>query len=339
MRAFGANKHLKITNPDSIFEFEVAKPTPTGRDILVHVLATSVNPVDVYDRGRTTEGQGPKVTGWDVYGVVDSVGDSVTMFKPGNKVFYAGAYDRKGCDSEYHLVDERIVGQAPQKLTPAESAAMPLTALTAWEALFEQMTIDIDDSKHNKERVILIIGGAGGVGSVATQLAHIAGLKVISTASRPETISWTKQYGANMVVNHHHNLISQVHNLGYRYVDYILELNNLDKHWHEITELIKPSGIVVSITGSSKPIKLSELKTKRVKFAWEWMYAKSFYQTEDMISQHEILNQIADLLDNGKLMSTLNKSLVPINAENLRHAHEIVASKHEIGKVVVEGWQ
>jgi len=340
MKAFGATKHLKISEAESIFEFETAKPQPTGHDILVRVLAISVNPVDVYDRGKKVRKDDlPKVTGWDAYGIVESIGNLVSLFRPGDKVFYAGAYDRPGCDSEFHLVDERIVGNAPSTLSPAEIAAMPLTTLTAWEALFEQMSLNFDEKEQNGKQIILIINGAGGVGSVATQLAKRAGLTVISTASRSETIQWTKQHGADYVVNHRHDLIKQVHALGFQYVDYILELNNLAKHWHEIGELIRPAGTVVSITGSSEPVNLFNLKAKRVKFAWEWMYSKSFYQTDDMISQHEILTKIATLLDNGELVSTLKTTLKPISAANLRQAHKIVESKHEIGKVVIEGWK
>ncbi|MCH5463582.1 zinc-binding alcohol dehydrogenase family protein [Levilactobacillus tujiorum] len=336
MRAIGFTQHLPIENEKSFFEFLEPKPTPTGHDILVKVQATSVNPVDTGVR-RQTSGTlpSPKVIGWDAYGTVVAVGDAVTLFQPGDRVFYAGSFKRPGTDSEYHLVDERIVGHAPTQLSPAKIAAMPLTSLTAWEALFEQLTIASNDPASNSGKTILIINGAGGVGSVATQLAHLAGLTVIATASRPETIAWTKAHGADMVANHRKNLIDEVRTLGYTTVDYILELSNLNQHWQEIVALIKPSGHIASITGSDQPLDLRALKQKRATFAWEWMYTKSFYETADMISQHIILEQIRQLLDNGQLQSTLTQTFTPINASNLRAAHALVESNRMIGKVVL----
>jgi len=336
MKAYGSDKRLPIDNPDSIFEFEVPKPTALGHDILVRVEAISVNPVDVYDRGSNIKkGAGPKVIGWDAFGVVDAIGADVTLFQPGDKVYYAGAYDRPGTNSDFQLVDERLVGNAPTTLSPAEIAAMPLTALTAWESLFEQLAIEPSDHAKNVGKTILIIKGAGGVGSIATQLAHLAGLTVIATASRDASIAWTLAHGADQTVNHRHDLVKQVRELGYHEVDYILELNDLTRHWHEITELIKPDGQIVSTTGSTTPVKLIDLKSKRAKFAWEWMYTKSFYHTATMITQHDILNRVAQLLDSGQLKSTLNTTLSPISAQNLRRAHQIVGSKHAIGKVVI----
>lgn len=252
-------------------------------------------------------------------------------------MFYAGSFIRPGSNSEYQLVDERIVGHAPKELTDEEVAAMPLTSLTAYEALFEQMGLELNSSK-NKGKNILIINGAAGVGSTATQLAHLAGLTVISTASRPDSIAWTKDHGADYVVNHRKNLITQVRKIGYKYVDYILELNDLDGHWKEMCELIKPEGHIVSITENHRPINLRLLTKKKAHFSWEWMYTKSYYHTDDMISQHEILDKIAQMLDNGKLKSTLNKTLSPLNAQNLRKAHKLVESGHMTGKVVVSKW-
>lgn len=336
MRAIGFTQNLPIANEKSFFEFFTPKPTPTGHDILVKVQATSVNPVDTGVR-RGTPGvlTTPKVIGWDAYGTVDAVGDAVSLFQPGDQVFYAGSFKRAGTDSEYHLVDERIVGHAPTSLSPAEAAAMPLTSLTAWEALFEQMPIDFDHPQDNTGKTVLIINGAGGVGSTATQLAHLAGLTVIATASRPETIAWTKAHGADAVVNHRKNLVDEVHALGYATVDYILELSNLNQHWAEIVALIAPSGHIVSITGNDQPIDLRALKQKRATFAWEWMYTKSFFETPDMITQHETLERIRQLLDDGQLTTTLTKTFTPINAANLRAAHTLVEANRMIGKVVL----
>lgn len=336
MKAIGFKKYLPITAEESLIEFEVAKPIAKGYDLLVKVEAVSVNPVDVGVRKASHRIlKEPKIIGWDAVGVVESVGENVTLFRKGEHVFYAGAFKRSGSNSEYQIVDEKIVGHAPKKLTIGQAAAMPLTSLTAWEALFEQLEIDPNDKKNNEKQTILIINGAGGVGSIATQLANWAGLNVIATASRPETIEWVRKFGADEVVNHRQDLVQEVRKLGYRYVDYILELNDLDGHWDEMAEIIKPSGKIASITENKHPVDLRKLTKKRAKFAWEWMYTKSFYQTPDMITQHEILDKISSLLDQEIIKTTLNKTLSPINVANLKRAHKLVESNHMIGKVVV----
>lgn len=339
MKAIGFTKHLSIDNPQSLVDFETAKPTPKGHDLLVNTSAVSVNPVDVGVRksGRAVL-KHPKIIGWDACGIVSEVGEDVTLFKPGDRVFYAGSFVRSGSNSEYQLVDERIVGHAPKSLKDDQAAAMPLTSLTAYEALFEQLELALDKDK-NSGKTILIINGAGGVGSVATQLAHLAGLTVISTASRSESIKWTKEHGADYVVNHREDLVKQVNDLGYKYVDYILELKDIDGHWKDMCKLIKPEGRIASITENHRPINLRLLTNKKAHFSWEWMYTKSYYHTDDMITQHEILDKIAQMLDNGQLKCTLTKSISPLNAKNLREAHKLVESGHMIGKVVVKDWK
>ncbi|MGI1803196.1 zinc-binding alcohol dehydrogenase family protein [Limosilactobacillus reuteri] len=338
MKAIGFSEHLDIKDPKSLFEFETPKPTPKGHDLLVKVNAVSVNPVDV---GVRRSGHGklskPKIIGWDACGIVEKVGSKVSLFSPGDRVYYAGSFKRSGSNSEYQLVDERIVGNAPKSLTDAQAAAMPLTSLTAYEALFEQLSLS-QDKTSNEGKTILIINGAGGVGSVAIQLASNAGLTVIATASRPESVNWVKSHGAVDVVNHRKNLVNEVHKLGYKYVDYILELKDIDSHWKEMCELIKPEGAIASITENRRPINLRLLTPKKAIFAWEWMYTKSYYHTPDMQSQHEILNKIATLIDNSELQCTLTQSLSPINANNLREAHSLVENGHMIGKVVVADW-
>lgn len=338
MKAIGFSEHLDIKDPKSLFEFETPKPTPKGHDLLVKVNAVSVNPVDV---GVRRSGHGklskPKIIGWDACGIVEKVGSQVSLFSPGDRVYYAGSFKRSGSNSEYQLVDERIVGNAPKSLTDAQAAAMPLTSLTAYEALFEQLSLS-QDKTSNEGKTILIINGAGGVGSVATQLASNTGLTVIATASRPESINWVKSHGATDVVNHRKNLVNEVHKLGYKYVDYILELKDIDSHWKEMCELIKPEGTIASITENRRPINLRLLTPKKAIFAWEWMYTKSYYHTPDMQSQHDILNKIATLIDNSELQCTLTQSLSPINADNLREAHNLVENGHMIGKVVVTDW-
>ena len=343
MHAIGFTDHLPIENSDSLQDVTVTKPTAHGHDILVQIQAVAVNPVDVgvrkIGRGHLTQ---PKILGWDATGIVAAIGEAVTLFQPGDQVFYAGSFKRPGCDSAYHLVDERLVGHAPKTLTPAACAAMPLTSLTAYEALFEQLHIPFGPAKPNakmRNQTILIINGAGGVGSIATQLAKLAGLTVISSASRPESIAWTQQHGADLVVNHRHDLVREVHALGIKDVDYILGLSNLDNHWNEMCALIKPGGHIASITENQRPIDLKKLTKKRGTFAWEWMYSKSYYHTADMISQHAILETVAELLDHGLLQSTLTQTLQPINALNLRRAHQLIEQHHMIGKLVIEGWE
>lgn len=336
MKAIGFKEHLPIESKNSLVEFELPKPAAKGHDLLIKVEAVSVNPVDI---GVRKSGHGilkqPKIIGWDAVGIVASTGDKVSLFKEGDQVFYAGSFKRPGSNSEFQLVDERIVGHAPQNLSIQQAAAMPLTSLTAWEALFEQLEIDPHAQTLNHNKTILIINGSGGVGSIAVQLAHWAGLKVIASASRPATIEWVTKFGADQTVNHRQDLVKEVRNLGYKYVDFILELNDLDGHWNEMAELIKPSGRIASITENRHPVNLRKLTQKRAKFAWEWMYTKSFYQTPDMITQHQILDQVADLLDKNILRSTLNKTLSPINVPNLKKAHQLVESNHMIGKVVI----
>lgn len=339
MKAIGFTEHLNIDKPNSLFEFEKEIPVPKDHDLLVKVNAVSVNPVDVgVRRGGRGKLKTPKIIGWDACGVVEKVGAQVSLFNPGDRVFYAGSFKRAGSNSEYQLVDERIVGSAPTSLNGSEAAAMPLTSLTAYEALFEQLRLPNNPEK-NKGKTILIINRAGGVGSVATQLAANAGLTVIASASRPESIKWTKEHGAHYTVNHRKDLVNEVRKLGYKYVDYILELKDLDNHWKEMCELIKPEGAIASITENRRPINLRLLTTKKATFAWEWMYTKSYYQTDDIQSQHDILNKIAQLIDEGRLKNTLTRSLSPLNATNLRKAHSLVEGGHMIGKVVIAGWE
>jgi len=306
-------------------DIELPKPSPTGRDLLVKVEAVSVNPVDYKQRkaGSST----PRVLGWDAAGTVEAVGSEVTLFKPGDAVYYAGDVTRPGCDSEFHLVDERIVGRKPRSLDFAQAAAIPLTAITAWEAFFDRL-------KVQSGRSMLIIGGAGGVGSIGIQLAKIAGLRVIATASRPASIAWVKELGADEVADHRKNLASEIG----KPVDYIACFNDLDQHWPAIGELIAPQGGIVSILGNQKPLAMDAVRAKSATLAWELMFTRPRFQTPDMIEQHKLLNQVADWLDAGKLRGTLKETLSPINAANLRKAHEKLESGTMIGKLVLKGW-
>lgn len=336
MKAIGFKTSQLITAQDSFIEFETAKPIPGPNDLLVKINAISVNPVDFKIRQNSavnTVLETPKIIGWDAVGIVEAIGESVNLFKVGDEVYYAGDITKQGSNAEYQIIDQRIVGRKPKALTNSEAAVMPLTGLTAWEILFDRIRIN---PEKDKGKTVLIIGGAGGVGSIAIQLAKkIAGLTVIATASRPETIAWCKKQGADYVVDHK-DLISSVRELGFQHVDFILDFVDTNSYWDIMVELIKPQGHIASITGSSDPIALNKLKNKSASFSWELMYTRSMFQTDDMIEQHNILNKIADLLDNGTLQSTLNETLSGLTSDNLKKAHQLLESGKTIGKIAIK---
>jgi zinc-binding alcohol dehydrogenase family protein len=311
-------------------DIELPKPAPAGRDLLVKVEAISVNPVDY--KQRKVDSPAPRVLGWDAAGTVEATGPEVTLFRPGDPVYYAGDVTRPGANSEFHLVDERIVGRKPKRLDFAQAAAIPLTAITAWEAFFDRMKIDIGGEDAGKR--MLIIGGAGGVGSIGIQLAKIAGLTVIATASRPESIAWVKELGADEVVDHRKDLASQVG----KPVDYIANFNDLDTHWAAMGQLIAPQGSMVAIVGNQKPMPMDVVRSKSATMCWELMFTRPRFKTPDMIEQHRLLDEVADWLDSGKLRGTLKETLSPISAANLRKAHEKLESGTMIGKLVLRGW-
>jgi len=304
-------------------EIELARPAPAGRDLLVKVEAVSVNPVDYKQRKMQTSGS--RVLGWDAAGTVAAAGNEVTLFKPGDAVYYAGDVTRPGCNSEFHLVDERIVGHKPKKLDFAQAAAMPLTSITAWEAYYDRM-------KVRKGATLLIIGGPGGVGSIGIQLAKLSNLRVTATASRPESIAWVRELGADEVVDHR-----ELSQLKARF-DYIACFNDLDAHWPAIGELIAPQGAIVSIVGNLKPLPQDAVRAKSASVCWELMFTRPRFKTPDMIEQHRLLNQVAEWLDAGKLRCTLKETLSPISGANLRKAHERLESGTMIGKLVLKGW-
>ena len=307
-------------------EIELPKPAPAGRDLLVKVEAISVNPVDTKQRKTATSS---RILGWDAAGTVEAVGKEVTLFKPGDAVYYAGDVTRPGCDSEYHLVDERIVGRKPKTLDFAQAAAMPLTSITAWESFYDRMKVVSGKS-------MLIIGGAGGVGSIGIQLAKASGLSVIATASRPETVAWVKELGADQVVNHRENLVSQIR----KPVDYIANFSgDLDGYWSAMAELVAPQGAMVAIVGNAKPMAMDVVRSKSATMCWELMFTRPRFQTPDMIEQHRLLNEVAARLDAGKLKCTLKETLSPISGANLKKAHERLESGTMIGKLVLKGWR
>lgn len=336
MKAIGFKQSLPITEANSFIAFETEKPTPAGHDLLVKISAISVNPVDFKIRknaAKDTVLDTPKIIGWDAVGTVEAVGDTTSRFKVGDEVYYAGDLTRSGSNAEYQLVDERIVGRKPKSLTLAEAAAIPLTGLTAWESLFDRIKVN---PETDKGKTVLILAGAGGVGSIAIQIAKkVAGLTVIATASRPESVNWCNKMGADYVVNHY-DLKAELEKIGHSQVEYILDFVDLEGYWEIAAEIIKPQGHIVSITGSSKPLDLNILKTKSVSFSWELMYTRSMYTTDDIARQHEILNEIADLLDAGTLQTTLTTTLAGFTVENLKKAHHMQESGKTIGKTVIQ---
>ncbi|CAM2892066.1 NADPH2:quinone reductase [Flavobacterium succinicans] len=334
MKAIGFKTSLAIEEQDSFIAFEIEKPIPSEHELLVKIDAVSVNPVDFKIRqsaAKNTVLDTPKIIGWDAVGTVEAVGDKVSLFKIGDKVYYAGDLTKQGSNAEYQVIDEHIVGKKPTSLSNEEAVVMPLTGLTAWEILFDRIRINEKD----KGKTILIIGGAGGVGSIAIQLAKkVAGLKVITTASRPATIEWCKKQGADVVVNHK-DLINEVRKAGFQQVDFIVDFVDTNVYWDAMAELIKPQGHIASITGSAEPVALNKLKTKSVSFSWELMYTRSMFQTDDMIEQHNILNKLADLLDNGTIKTTLNTTIKGLTAESFKEAHRLSESGKAIGKIAI----
>jgi len=339
MKAVAIKEYLPIDDQGSFHDVDLPKPTPTGRDILVAVKAVAVNPVDTKVRGgRGKEGvveDPPKVIGWDASGVVEAVGDEVTLFKPGDDVWYAGDITRPGCNAEFQIVDERIVGRKPASLSHAEAAALPLTAITAYEAFFDRLGIDRDGA--DKGQSILIIGAAGGVGSIGIQLAKHAELNVIATASRPVTEAWVKELGADHVVNHRKDMVPQVRALGMDHVDHVAIFNDM-RHWETAVELIRPEGGIVTIDDTHLPMPMDRMKMKAASLHWEFMFARAMHQTPDMIEQHKLLSWVAAEIDAGRMRTTLDHVLSPINATNMREAHRLIETGEAKGKIVVEGF-
>ena len=339
MKAVGLTHYLPIEDSNALQDFELPVPKPIGRDLLVNVQAIAVNPIDTKIRKPKDKIETmPKILGWDAAGIVVETGSEASLFKVGDKVFYAGELNRSGTNAEYQLVDERLVGHLPQTISMAEAAALPLTSVTAWESLFDRLGI-IEDPAKNQEKSLLIIGGAGGVGSIAIQLAKkLAGLKVIATASRPETIDWVKNLGADEVISHRQDVIPQMHALNVPQVDYILCNSSTDDYFKTMVELIKPQGKICALVDAESPLNLTLLKAKSATFVWESMFTRSTFKTVDMIAQHHILERVSRLIDHGTLKTTINEVKTPINAANLRAAHAQLESGTTIGKIVLSGW-
>lgn len=337
MKAVAYQNAGKLDRTDSLVDVTLDKPVAAGRDLLVQVEAISVNPVDYKIRSGVSPDAGQwKVLGWDAVGTVVETGDQVRDFKPGDRVWYAGSLTRPGANSEFHLVDERIAGRKPASLSNSEAAALPLTSITAWEMLFDRL--DVRRPVAGAANAILIIGGAGGVGSIAIQLARaLTDLTVIATASRPETQDWVRQLGAHHVIDHRKPLAEQVQALGIGAPAFVFSTTQTLDHLSEIVRLIAPQGRFGLIDDPDK-LDIMPFKRKSVSVHWELMFTRPIYQTADMAEQGRLLNEVAKLVDEGKIRTTLTEVLSPINAANLKAAHSVLESGKAKGKIVLEGW-
>jgi len=337
LKAIGYKRPLPIEDPESLLYLEIPTPEAKGHDLLVEVKAISVNPVDVKIRASTKpDGSDYKVLGWDAAGIVKEVGAEVSLFKPGDAVYYAGSRIRSGTNAEFHLVDERIVGKKPSSLNFAHAAALPLTSITAWELLFDRLGV-----RHGKPLNagrLLIVGGAGGVGSILIQFARkLTGLTVVATASRPETQQWCLDLGAHHVIDHTKPLAEQLRAIGIPEVEYITSLTATDTHFPALVEVLAPQG-KIGLIDDPKSLDATLLKRKSASLHWELMFTRSLFNTPDLLAQHHLLNEVAALVDEGVIRTTIAETLGTINASNLKKAHALIESGRAKGKLVLEGF-
>ncbi|GAA4451584.1 zinc-binding alcohol dehydrogenase family protein [Novipirellula rosea] len=334
MKAIGYTQAGPIDAADSLVEVEAETPELRPHDLLVEVRGVSVNPVDVKVRENQQPDSGTKIIGYDAAGVVQQVGSEVSKFKVGDEVFYAGDITRPGTNAELHAVDERIVGKKPKSLGFAEAAGFPLTSITAWELLFDSLAVKEGDGNGES---LLVIGGAGGVGSILIQLAkQLTGLTVVATASRPETVRWVQKMGADHVINHRESLVDQLKALKLE-PRYVASLTGTAGHFPAIIELIKPRGHVAFID-DPETLDIKSGKPKALSFSWEFMFARSMFQTDDIEKQHQLLNRVSELVDDGTLISTVNNNLGKISVDSLKKAHAEQESSRAIGKNVLDGF-
>lgn len=342
MKAVGLYEYLSVDDERCFIDVEVDKPKATGRQLLVEIKAVSVNPVDTKVRKPKDKiEERPRVLGWDASGVVVAVGEECVLFKPGDEVYYAGDLTKAGSNAQYQTVDERIVGRKPTNLSHEETAALPLTTLTAWEGLFDRLAIQPDSPEENRERSLLIIAGAGGVGSIATQIAKkVAGIgTVITTASRRESQAWCSEMGSDYSIDHSIPLLPQIREKGLQGVDYILCCAPTELYFDQMVELIRPQGSICTIveTTGGVPLPMNKLQGKSVRFCWEFMFTRSMHNTDDIQNQHEILNRVCEELEAGHLVSTMTRNLGPLTASRLIEAHRILEQGQTVGKVVLSG--
>ena len=336
MKAFAFTKSLPIDHPDALHAVELPLPTPEPHDIRVAVSAVSVNPVDAKVRkSALPDGGEPRVLGYDAVGVVDAVGSAVTRFQPGDRVWYAGSIARQGSNAEYQLVDERIASLAPKSLPDVQAAALPLTAITAWELLFDRLELGLRDTKG---KTLLVVGAAGGVGSILIQLAkQLTDITVIGTASRPESQAWVTSLGADAVIDHRQPLDEALNAAGYEQVDMVVSLNQTDHHFEAIINALKPQG-KLALIDDPELIDVRKLKLKSLSLHWELMFTRPLFTTEDIAKQHDLLSEVAAMVDSGRLTTTLGEVLGPITADNLTRAHALIESNRTVGKLVLEGF-
>lgn len=337
MKAVGYWKSLPITDPEALVDLDLPDPKASDHDLLVEVRAVSVNPVDTKVRRGVAPTDGvARVLGWDASGVVVDTGPAVSLFRPGDEVWYAGQIDRPGTNSQLHLVDERIVARKPESLTHLEAAALPLTSITAWELLFDRL--GVAPGKGHAGQSLLIVGAAGGVGSILTQLARrLTGLTVIGTASRGETVEWVRGRGAHAVIDHSRPLAEELRKAGYDSVTHVAALTRSEQHFGQLVEALAPQGRlgVIDDLGSSD---VMQLKNKSISLHWEFMFTRPVFRTQDMIAQHRLLTEVSELVDSGVIRTTVGEHFSPINAENLRRTHALIESGKAMGKIVLEGF-
>jgi len=335
MKAIGYHQPGSIDREDALLDLDVPAPTPGPHDLLVRVKAVSVNPVDVKVRTGNPAPEGaPKILGWDASGIVEAVGDAVTLFRPGDEVFYAGDLTRPGANAELHTVDARIVGHKPRSLDWAEAAALPLTAITAWELLFDRL--NVPHGRKQTQGSLLVINGAGGVGSILIQMARrLTGLTVIATASRPETIAWVEQMGAHHVIDHHKPLDEELARIDHPEVDYVAGLTASDRYLPLFPKIVAAQGHIALIDDPAH-FDIVPLKRKSITVAWELMFTRAMFQTSDMVEQHRLLEEVSHLVDAGVLRTTLRERVAGIDAANLKQVHALLESGRAIGKTVLE---
>jgi zinc-binding alcohol dehydrogenase family protein len=341
MRAVIAREPLPAADRRSLIDADVPDPAmPEGRDLLVRVEAVSVNPLDTKVRMQryagAKSGEGARILGWDAAGVVEAAGSEAALFRPGDAVYYAGSIVRPGSNAQKQLVDERIVGRKPATLDFAGAAALPLASITAYEAIVERLGADRDGGDAGKS--LLVIAGAGGVGSMAIQIGRQLGLTVVATASRAESARWCRELGAAHVIDHRRPLADGLREIGLDEVEFVLLCAGPDRYWPQLGEIVRPQGAVCAIVANESPLDLKLLMRKCARFAWEAMFTRSIFGTPDMIEQHRLLDRVAEWADAGKVRSTATERLSPISAANLRAAHARVESGSMIGKIVLSGW-
>ncbi len=341
MKAIVSPRALPTSDPGCFVDAELPDPgPPAGHDLLVRVEAVSVNPVDTKVRmqryGGATGRGSEAILGWDAAGTVDAIGPEVSLFRPGDRVYYAGAIGRPGSNAQLHLVDERIVGAKPARLEWADAAAVPLTAITAYEAIVDRL--GVDPAGVDRGKTLLVVAGAGGVGSMAIQIGRLLGLDVIATASRQQSIDWCRTLGATAVIDHRAPLTEGLKGVGRKDVDCVLLCADTDRYWGQLGEVIAPQGAICSIVANQAPVDLKSIMRKCARFSWEAMFARSAFGTPDMIEQHRLLGRVAAWIDAGQLRGTATERHSPINAENLRAAHARVETGRMIGKIVLSGW-